>query len=300
MGDREELVERIVDEWWRARAEGEAVMEASTWRDVLELNEKARDRLVTAGVVEREGLDLRGVTIGVGARVVVLRNDRTLGVINGTLGTITAIDRERGDLLMRTVEPDPRDVRLTASYWNAKGRRRVSLAYWRTIHKAQGATYRGESFTLAGDDTIHLEAVHVALSRGTRANALYYVGDPHPTRTTPQQKSPSRSSRAWWPPPAAPAPSCLPWTFSPIAADDRGAGGNARTPRRGAGERPDLAPSVASHRRCDREQSRRTSRELAENERREFAGSREGSRTRCERPENHGPAAKDRRGGRPV
>ena len=44
VGDREELVERIVDDWWTARAEGEAVMHASTWRDVLELDEKARER----------------------------------------------------------------------------------------------------------------------------------------------------------------------------------------------------------------------------------------------------------------
>ena len=66
IGDREELVERMVDDWWTARAEGEAVMQASTWRDVLELNEKARERLVAAGVVERDGLDVRGVTIGVG------------------------------------------------------------------------------------------------------------------------------------------------------------------------------------------------------------------------------------------
>jgi len=56
----------------------------------------------------------------------------------------------------------------------------VSLAYCRTIHKAQGSTYRGESFTLAGDDTIHLEALHVALSRGTQANHLYYTGEPPP------------------------------------------------------------------------------------------------------------------------
>src|SRR5207302_2128041 len=33
---------------------------------------------------------------------------------------------------------------------------------------------RGASFTLAGDDGIHLEATHVALSRGTEANFLYY------------------------------------------------------------------------------------------------------------------------------
>jgi conjugative relaxase-like TrwC/TraI family protein len=180
MGDREELIDRMVDDWWTARSEGEAVMQASTWRDVLELNEKARERLVAAGVVEREGPDVRGVTIGVGDQVIVLRNDPKVGVINGTLGTITAVDGDRGDLTLRTVEPDPREVLLPESYWNAKGRRRVSLAYCRTIHKAQGATYRGESFTLAGDDTIHLEAVHVALSRGTRANTLYHAGEPPP------------------------------------------------------------------------------------------------------------------------
>jgi hypothetical protein len=49
-----------------------------------------------------------------------------------------------------------------------------------SLLKAQGATYGGESFTLAGDDTIHLEAVHVALSRGTKANHLYYTGEPPP------------------------------------------------------------------------------------------------------------------------
>jgi hypothetical protein len=66
---------RMVDDWWTARSEGKAVMQASTWRDVLELNEKARERLVAAGEVEREGLDVRGVKIGVGDQVIVLRND---------------------------------------------------------------------------------------------------------------------------------------------------------------------------------------------------------------------------------
>jgi ATP-dependent exoDNAse (exonuclease V) alpha subunit len=66
MGDRVELVERMVDDWWTARAE-------------LELNEKARERLVAAGVVERDGLDVRGVTIGVGDQVIVLRNDPRVG-----------------------------------------------------------------------------------------------------------------------------------------------------------------------------------------------------------------------------
>lgn len=180
IGDREELIRSMVDDWWDARASGEAVIQASGWRDVLELNERARERLVEAGVVERDGLDVRGVTVGVGDEVMVLRNAYALGVINGTLGTVTAIDRDRGDIVLQTIEPEPQAVRLPASFWNAKGRRRLALAYCRTIHKAQGSTYRGASFTLAGDDTIHLEAMHAALSRGTEANHLYYMGEPPP------------------------------------------------------------------------------------------------------------------------
>jgi conjugative relaxase-like TrwC/TraI family protein len=180
IGDREALAGSMVDDWWAARATGEAVMQASNWRDVVELNERARERLVEAGLVERDGLDVRGVTIGVGDQVMVLRNAPALGVINGTMGTVTAIDRDRGDLLIRTIEAEPQAVCLPASFWNAKGRRRVTLSYCRTIHKAQGSTYRGASFTLAGDDTIHLEAMHVALSRGTEANHLYYTGEPPP------------------------------------------------------------------------------------------------------------------------
>jgi conjugative relaxase-like TrwC/TraI family protein len=179
MGDREDLVRMMVDDWWEARARGEAVMQASRWSDVHELNERARARLVAAGLVERDGLDVRGVTVGVGDQVMVLRNAYALGVINGTLGTVTAVDRERGDLLVQTIEPEPQAVRLPACFWGAKGRR-VVLAYCRTIYKAQGSTYRGASFTLAGDDTIHLEATHVALSRGTEANHLYYMGEPPP------------------------------------------------------------------------------------------------------------------------
>jgi conjugative relaxase-like TrwC/TraI family protein len=180
LGEREELIEAMVDDWWLARANGEAVMQASGWSDVVELNERARERMVDAGLVESEGLDVRGVTMGVGDQVMVLRNAPALGVINGTLATVTAIERENGEITLRTVEPEPRTVTLPAWYWNAKGRRRLALAYCRTIHKAQGSTYRGQSFTLAGDDTIHLEAVHVAMSRGTVANHLYYMGEPPP------------------------------------------------------------------------------------------------------------------------
>jgi hypothetical protein len=58
-GDREELLARMVDDWWSARDRGESVMQAASWRDVTELNARARERLAAAGLVDREGLDVR-------------------------------------------------------------------------------------------------------------------------------------------------------------------------------------------------------------------------------------------------
>jgi ATP-dependent exoDNAse (exonuclease V) alpha subunit len=83
---------------------------------VDELNEGARRRLVEAGMVERDGVDVRGTTIGVGDQVMILRNDRTLGVINGMTGTVRSINRDRGDLEVETSEPESRMVRLPRSF----------------------------------------------------------------------------------------------------------------------------------------------------------------------------------------
>lgn len=59
VGDREELLQGMVDDWLAVVANGEAVMQASNWRDVLDLNERVGDRLVAAALVERDGLDAR-------------------------------------------------------------------------------------------------------------------------------------------------------------------------------------------------------------------------------------------------
>jgi conjugative relaxase-like TrwC/TraI family protein len=186
LGDREELVPQLVDAWWTASQEGEAVMQAARWRDVIDLNRRARARLVAAGAVSPDGIEVRGMTIGVGDQVIVQRNDRTLGVINGTLGTVLAIDREGGDIVIQTDGPTPKNVRLPAGFLNARSRRpRLALSYCRTIHKSQAATYRGASFTLAGDESIYLEAVHVALSRATISNHLYYTGEQPPGEDHP-------------------------------------------------------------------------------------------------------------------
>jgi ATP-dependent exoDNAse (exonuclease V) alpha subunit len=115
VGGHDDLLDRMVDDWWAARPSGEAVMQASRWSDVFTLNERARQRMVEAGVVERDGLDVRGQTIGVGDLVMVLRNSPALGVINAA-GPST---RPRGP---RTAAPASRSPGTTRS----TSRRRTS------------------------------------------------------------------------------------------------------------------------------------------------------------------------------
>ena len=102
-----------------------------------------------------------------------LRNQRRLGVRNGTFATITA-RRHR-----HTRDDDPHRARqqhdsLPGDYLDAG---HVRHAYATTIHKAQGLTV--DQALVLGDDTLYQEAGYVALSRGRTENRLYLVGRPH-------------------------------------------------------------------------------------------------------------------------
>jgi exodeoxyribonuclease V alpha subunit len=71
--------------------------------------------------------------IGVGDRVIQLRNDYTRDVFNGDIGYVTAIDRASGTF---AVEFDGRSVTYRASELDD-----VALAYCLTVHKSQGSEF---------------------------------------------------------------------------------------------------------------------------------------------------------------
>src|SRR6201984_1083009 len=98
------------------------------------LNEAARDRMRAAG-------DL-GIEVGVavergkrnfasGDRVMFLQNERSLGVKNGTLGTIEQVSEQS-----LTVQTDDR----RSVHFDLKDYNRIDHGYAATIHKAQGMT----------------------------------------------------------------------------------------------------------------------------------------------------------------
>lgn len=104
-----------------------------------------------------------------GDRIVLLQNDRQLGIKNGMLGTVDA------------AEPDALHLRLDSSSGGQKTGRRITIhpkhyhsfdhGYATTIHKAQGATV-DRSFVMASA-TMDRHLTYVAMTRHRYQAALY-------------------------------------------------------------------------------------------------------------------------------
>ncbi|MHB1534752.1 MAG: MobF family relaxase [Acidimicrobiales bacterium] len=164
----------MVADWWDAQRGGaNAVMYALRRADVEDLNARARSRLDAAGLLGPERLVVAGREFAVGDSVLCLRNDRRLGISNGTLGTVTAVDVERGELTLAG------GVRLPAPYLEAG---HLGHSYATTVHKSQGATV--DRAFLLGSDQLYREAGYVGLSRARQSTQLYLV-DPDPRDRDP-------------------------------------------------------------------------------------------------------------------
>jgi ATP-dependent exoDNAse (exonuclease V) alpha subunit len=166
----EELRDRLVDDWWHTATKNlpGSIMIALRRSDADELNHRARTKMLTAGqltgpaLVTSDALELRA-----GDRIVCLRNDRRLGVVNGTRATITRID-----LAARTVEAvDDRGRRMSlpVDYLDAG---HVVHGYAITGHKAQGLTC--DHTYVLGTESLYREWGYVAMSRGRQSNQLYH------------------------------------------------------------------------------------------------------------------------------
>jgi hypothetical protein len=172
----EQVRQQLLDDWWATARDDlpGSVMIALRRSDVADLNHRARAAMLTAGRLTGPALHVGGHELRAGDRIVCLRNDRRVGVVNGTRGTITRIDPTT-----RTVEAvDDRGVQLTlpGGYLDAG---HVTHGYAITGHKAQGLTCE-HTYTL-GTETLYREWGYVAMSRGRLTNQLYHgpvdIGD---------------------------------------------------------------------------------------------------------------------------
>ncbi len=181
--NRSEAKEELISAWAKYRAaapEKAALILAHTRADVRELNLNARAILKERGAlgpevrveVARE-LQADDGTIAIergerlfaqGDRVMFLRNDRELGVKNGTLGTVAEVNRDSMRVMLDGAER--REVSFRLDDYAA-----LDYGYATTVHKAQGATV-DRAFVLAtpGMDR-HL--AYVAMTRHREGVEVY-------------------------------------------------------------------------------------------------------------------------------
>jgi Ti-type conjugative transfer relaxase TraA len=165
---RAELIER----WDRERQASPGntrIILTHTNDEVRALNEAARQRLRDAGELGEEvavGAERGARQFASGDRIMFLRNERELGVKNGTLGTIEEVTPQR-----MSVRVD--DGRSLA--FDLKDYAHVDHGYAATIHKAQGMTVdRAHVLATPGMDS---HGAYVALSRHRDSVALQYGRD---------------------------------------------------------------------------------------------------------------------------
>ncbi|MGH7024736.1 MAG: Ti-type conjugative transfer relaxase TraA, partial [Caulobacteraceae bacterium] len=169
---REQARGDLVDRWDRdrlAEPDRSRIILTHTNTEARELNEAARERMRQAGALgedvaimtERGGRDFAA-----GDRVMFLRNERSLAVKNGMLGTVEA------------VTPDRMTVRLDGGQgvaFDLKGYAHVDHGYVASIHKAQGMTVdRTHVLATPGLDQ---HGTYVALSRHRERVDLHYGRD---------------------------------------------------------------------------------------------------------------------------
>lgn len=182
--------EAMVGDWWAARLSGEdAVMLASRHFDVDDLNARARVRVLEAGRLSGPELVLGARPYQAGDEVMTLRNNKRVGVLNGTLGTVTNGDATRCTIALRTTSG--KAVTLPTWYLDEG---HIVHAYAVTMHKAQGMTT--DRCLVLGTDDLSREMGYTAMSRGKEANHLYVVGgaarDPDDHHVAPEAPDPDQ------------------------------------------------------------------------------------------------------------
>ncbi len=169
---RDDARRDLVDRWDRERQaspDATRIILTHTNDEVSDLNDAARGKMRAAGelgddvrlAVERGERDFAA-----GDRVMFLRNERSLGVKNGTLATIEQVSK--GHMAVRT--DDGRSVA-----FDTKDYRDLDHGYAATIHKAQGMTVdRTHVLATPGMDR---HGAYVALSRHRDGVDLHFGRD---------------------------------------------------------------------------------------------------------------------------
>ena len=162
----------MVAAWAEGRAQNpdaRRVLVAHTRADVADLNLLARDQMKASGALgEDHPIETaRGVrAFAVGEQLMFLRNERSLGVKNGTLGALVEVGAGRLGVRLLSGERVRFDVKAYAD---------LDYGYASTLHKSQGSTV-DQSYVLATDG-LDRHAAYVGLTRHREGVQVHYGRD---------------------------------------------------------------------------------------------------------------------------
>jgi Ti-type conjugative transfer relaxase TraA len=171
--DLDNAMRELVHDWAAARDAhnpSDDLMLGATRADTRELNRLAREALREQGELRRERVieAAQGpLVLAEGDRIVITRNTKLLGMMNGDLATVTALTERRGEVEI-TAQLDEGRTRT----WRVRDHPHIEHGYALTVHKAQGASVE-RAYVLAHESMSAREWSYVAGSRAREAVHLY-------------------------------------------------------------------------------------------------------------------------------
>jgi ATP-dependent exoDNAse (exonuclease V) alpha subunit len=162
-----DALEAATERWAELRAEHGPTAVGMIARDNStreQLNTTARARLLADGLLADDGARIGDRDWAVGDRVIARRNDRRIGIDNGTTATITALAADGGRVVVRT-DAGQRRV-LDRAYVTDH----LEHAYAITGHSSQGATVEA-AIIVGRPEEFTREWAYTVASRARRDNA---------------------------------------------------------------------------------------------------------------------------------
>ena len=183
--DPADVPQRAAD-WWsnNAQEHGAENILVITRRSgaAAALNQHIRTARLVAGQLGPDAVTAAGRDYAVGDRIITRRNNPTLGLDNGTRGTVAEIDQQRRSITLRS--DDERTLTIPSDYLDAG---HVQHAYAQTAHLTQGSTAETALVVTTPDDHA-AEWTYTAASR-TRGQTRHLVLALEPDRQREQGDS---------------------------------------------------------------------------------------------------------------
>lgn len=193
-GNAEERRVAMVEDWWQSFAKGEdALMVAKRNVEVERLNATARELVRSEGRLGDVEIEVGGAAFAAGDQVITRINDRAGGIYNRERWEVTAVDAERGRIVLdgidqaRRVEVGPEYLSQTTLGGETPA---LQHAYAVTTYCAQGTTV-DRAYVMA-NPSMDKQEFYVATSRTREQTYLYATPEIQGERSEYAPTSPER------------------------------------------------------------------------------------------------------------